>query len=190
MKGLLMAAALAPACAQQNSIENTFNIISLSVINSIGYLLDVPVNMGNLNIFLAGKKINAPLSNPIITTDSAQMAASGSVTQESLWGSVAVENVVSMIGFDDTGATQLFESDLMQYRESDPAACEATTSTTPSESTGAEHEDARTTNCLTNWHIDSTGIKTVSFVNQDYDPRVRPWYMEAKAAGAPVISSL
>ena len=78
----------------------------------------------------------------------------------------------------------------MAYRDPDPASCPATTSTLPSENTGAAHEQARSSNCLVDWHIDEQGLKTVSYRNNDYDPRVRPWYTATKAAKAPTWSSL
>ena len=58
-----------------NSIENTFDILTMSVSNSIDYLFYVPKNMGDLETFLAGKKINASLDMPIITTSSDEMAS-------------------------------------------------------------------------------------------------------------------
>jgi hypothetical protein len=191
MRGLLLAAALAPASAMpHNSIENTFDILSLSLSNSIGYLLDVPTNMGALEMFLTGKQANAPLMSPVIATESSDLAPSGTSTQQTLWGSVVVEDVVSYIAFEDTGAAQLYEPDMMQYRDNHPAACAATTSTIPSENTGALHEQARTDNCLTDWHLDATGVKTTSFMNKEYDPRNRSWYMKTKAAKEPTWSDL
>lgn len=146
--------------------------------------------MGDLETFLAGKKTNAPLSNPIITTVSSGMAASGSTTQQTLWGSVVVEDVISYIAFEDFGTCQLYESHMMEYRDNDPASCPATTSTIPSENTGAAHELARTNDCLVDWHLDETGVKTTSFVNKDYDPRARNWYISTKERKVPNWSSL
>mmetsp|Transcript_14660 Transcript_14660/g.24328 ORF Transcript_14660/g.24328 Transcript_14660/m.24328 type:complete len:695 (+) Transcript_14660:42-2126(+) len=189
MRGLLMAATLAPAYAH-NSIENTFDILSLSLSNSIGYLLDVPINMGEIETFLAGKKINAPLSNPVIATASSDLAPAGTPTQQTLWGSIVVEDVVSYIAFEDTGAAQLYEPHMMEYRDDHPGACAATTSIIPSENTGAADELARTHDCLQDWHLDATGVKTTSFSNKEYDPRNRSWYIKTKAAKEPTWSDL
>lgn len=185
----LSSASLADVYAH-NSIENTFDILSLSVTNSIGFLFQIPKNMGDLETFLAGKKTNCPLSNPIITTASSGMSAAGSTTQQTLWGSVVVEDVISYIAFEDHGTCQLYESHMMEYRNDDPAACDATTSLVPSENTGAAHEQARASNCLQDWHLDATGVKTTSFVNKDYDPRARNWYITTKSLKVPNWSSL
>jgi hypothetical protein len=190
MRGLVLAvASLAPAYAH-NDIHNTFDILTLSVSNSIGYLFDIPKNMGEIETFFTGKKTNAPLSTPIIASASSDMAASGSATQQTLWGSVAVEGVISYIAFEDTGACQLYDSHMMEYRDNDPASCPATTSTIPSESTGAAQELARPSNCLVDWHLDATGVKTTSFVNRDFDPRARGWYIATKDRQVPNWSSV
>lgn len=191
MRGLLITAAMAPVYAQHNTIESTFNMLSVSVSNSVGYVLNVPINMGTLETFLSGKDVNAPLSSPIIATTSVDMAASGSLTQQTLWGSVLIENVKSFIAFEDTGTCQFYGPSSMAFRSSDPgSSCPATTSTIPSENTGAAHEQARAGNCLTDWHLDGMGVKTTSYRNTDFDPRTRSWYMETKAAKTPTWSSL
>lgn len=192
MRGLVLALSSASLVDVygHNSIENTFDILSQGVSNSIGYLFQVPKNMGDLETFLAGKKANSPLINPIIASNSTDMAATGSSTQQTLWGSVVVEDVISYIVFDDFGTTQLYESHMMAYRDDDPASCPATTSTIPSENTGADHEQSRDSNCLVDWHVDSMGVKTTSFANKEYDPRARDWYITTKSLKVPNWSSL
>ena len=173
-----------------NSLPNTFSILARSLNDSLSFLFDVPVNMGRLELFLADKEMNAPLMTPLITNSSNGMASSGSSTQQTLWGSVVVEGIISYVAYDDTGVTQLYETDMMAYRDNDPASCPATTSTIPSENTGASHEQARLQDCLVDWHIDATGVQTTSFVNKDYDPRLRPWYMKTVERKAPNWSDL
>jgi hypothetical protein len=193
MRGLcfaLSSVALAHHALAHNTLENTFDILTTSASHSINFLFDVPKNMGLLETFFAGKLVDAPLSSPIITTLSSEMAASGSLTQQTLWGSVAVENVISYNAFEDSGILQLYGMDFMSYRDADPASCPAITSTLASDNTGNADEDSMATDCTVEWHIDSMGVKTTSYSNEAYDPRVRSWYTASKTLKTPNWSNL
>jgi len=76
--------------------------------------------------------------------------------------------------------------DINGFRSKDPASCNATTSVYPGDLKNLK----LSINCYQESYVDSQGKPSFSYSNTNYDPRVRPWYVSAKATGGPVWSPI
>eukprot|EP01038_Epipyxis_sp_PR26KG_P012715 gene12715-17052_t len=172
-------------------LQQSLASISSTISTNISYLIDVPIKMGDLELFLAGGKAQAPIA---VTTIASNWYSVGPIspTQQTIWGSFMITGVNSYYAMEfkgnfileglDTSRSKICHS----YRAPDPANCSATTSTYP----GDVPQASKTSNCRQKSYVDEDGYPTYSYLNSNYDPRTRAWYTTCKAYGKPIFSPI
>eukprot|EP01041_Mallomonas_annulata_P009137 gene9137-18930_t len=165
------------------SLLGRMSRISTAITTNLNYLMLKPVKAGNIIQFTAGALKNAPCNEPVfsLSSDDAPSAAKSSSTQQLIWATYKLTGLTNYLGLEKGGAFRYhsFSSskmcDIYGYRSNDPAYCNETISTLSS-----DRIYPSMSNCEQELYVDSNGHPLQSFINRQYDPRIRPWYISAK----------
>ena len=172
------------------SLSERIANIAESIDTNLDYLIQAPIKAGELVEFAAGALAHAPLTTPILSPNPAG-AGFKSTTQQLIWAVYEITGLDSYVAYDSSGVFLYVAYDPEKlkpaygYRSADPAICNATTSSLPSDT-----KYTPITNCRQDFYVDSQGNPTNSFENNAYDPRTTTWYTTAKSTGTDAWSPL
>ena len=171
------------------SMQTRLSSIASSIVNNVDYIMLIPFKSGNLLSFSSGTMQNVPLSKPILSINSST-AASQITSKQTVWAVRQKIGLDAYVGYQKFGLYIYYAwySDKLAYvygfRSNDPGHCSATTSKLAIDQVKYSlAERSPRDNCLQESYINSNGVATYSFSNDNYDPRARPWYKSSAALG-------